>query len=147
VAPGVGAVLGAALIAVAAQGSLAEGRVPLPAGPRLSPAVIIAQPVSTAAPAQPGTVVAPVHPVVTQSAATGGTTGVTGPTARAGTPPAVGPASWDGAATTSTESAGAPGAMSEGPATSTTESPTTTTSTTSITTKTTPTTEPEPKDK
>ncbi len=76
VGPGVGAVLGAVAIAVAAQGSLAGGRVQLPAGPSLSStgASRSVGPVPQATAATPpeaestdGTVVAPVHPVVTQS--------------------------------------------------------------------------------
>ncbi len=67
VAPGLGALLGAGIIAVAAQGSLAGGHVVLPVGPRLAPAVGTPATVGTR-PAPAVTVVAPVHAVVTEAA-------------------------------------------------------------------------------
>ena len=71
VGPGVGAVLGTAVIAVAAQGSLAAGHVVLPAGPHLRPTTVRMAAPAGVAPAQGGTVVAPVRPVVTQSSDSG----------------------------------------------------------------------------
>ncbi len=75
VGPGVGAVLGALAIALAAQGSLAGGRVAMPAGPKLSsstaPAAPVPAPAPTEVPAADGTVVEPLHPVVTQSDSSG----------------------------------------------------------------------------
>ena len=108
VAPGIGAVLGAGLIAVAAQGSLGAGSVSLPTGPRLSPAVASASNVPSAPPTttvpdgstvpggtavppqQVGTVVSPVHPVVTQSAdadGAGGTASVAASSTSSASPP------------------------------------------------------------
>gem|GEM_PF-1123353 len=92
VAPIVGAAFGAGIIAVAAQGSLAAGHVALPAGPRLTapataqhpaqdpilssgPSPTSTAPAPTVVTAGSGTVVDPVHPVVTQSAVQSGPSG------------------------------------------------------------------------
>jgi hypothetical protein len=106
VGPGVGAVLGALAIALAAQGSLAGGRVAMPAGPKLSSSTASAAPVPapapTEVPAADGTVVEPFHPVVTQSDSSG-------------TPPGAATAASSGGETSSAGSPKAPGSSAAEP--------------------------------
>ena len=150
VAPGVCALLGAGIIAVAAQGSLAGGRVALPAGPRLSPETVAAAPVATTTPVPTATVVTPVRPVVTQTAAAGGSAWSSGSGGSStgsgsdGTGWRPGPAT-DGTPEPAPDGAGASGGG--GGTTETTEAVPTTTVPRPPPTTTTTTTEPERKDK
>jgi len=152
VAPGAGALIGAVVIAVAAQGSLAGARVGLPVGPRLTSAAARARPApSTTVLAGGSVIVAPVHPVVTQSVATGTESGspstpdpstASGPSAggrsaasSVATPPAAGVAPSSAGPTVGPSSSGvapvAPTATTRpSAATTTTRPPATTTTTT-----------------
>ena len=148
VAPGVGAVLGAGIIAIAAQGSLAAGHVALPSGPRLSPVPVAPAPVATTVPTGDGTVVAPVHAVVTQSAPSESSTG-TAYHAGTSTSSAHPGSSTGGATATANEPGGDPtpppatGASGDGPTANAEASSTATTPPRSPPTSTTTTTRPE----
>jgi len=144
VAPGLGAVLGAAVIAVAAQGSLAAGPVELPTGPRLATSPVSPKRVSAVV-SHAATVVAPVHAVVTEAtpAAAAGTTFYG--SSDAGGPSGSADAAGIPAGSGSPAPAGPPGGTSDTTEVPTT-SPETTTPTTPPTTTTTTSTEHEPKD-
>jgi hypothetical protein len=79
VGPGIGALVGAAVIAVVAHGSLAAGPVSLPAGPRLAPAALTRPSVPTPDTGPSATVVTPLRPVVSETSGgegAGGSSGV-----------------------------------------------------------------------
>lgn len=144
VAPGVGALLGAAIIAVAAQGSLAAGRVALPAGPRLAPEVVAAVPVATNTTDPSATVVTPVRPVVTQTVTDTGSGWYSG-SGSGQSPTGAGSVGIGGTPTPVTGGSAGPAVGSAGVATTeTTEAGPTTTVFPPTTTTTT--TRPEPKD-